>query len=536
MIPTTHPDLGNRLGDLPPEASALPATLDVGDRAHRVARAKPILRLHRTLVDVWPDSMPAKATAQSLLNDLDRRYEEDPDGIAGEMRDLLTELSTTDADLPDRYSWLPEAAKELGREFSNLGRLRRECHLVGAQTLILVGRRRVATLAQQADSFSDEDDGASSGTSHGDGRPVPLRAHLSGVETVARRDAVGCGLPEALTDAVARAGLLHDLGKADPRFQSMLRGGSPWPAGGLLAKSAEMPKSRAARERARGAAGYPRGGRHELLSVRLIESAPALLPDDADVRELVLHLIASHHGRCRPFAPVVIDDEPVGVDYEAGAAQRQVAMQDRRYADFIASYGCEVCTTVLLNSTSRCSLNSFANAAGIALKPSRSRAPWGRDRTAQWRYGCPQYRGYGLSPICGIQRRSEGCHGTRHLGQCQQRPHDVQAQGVFPDRPREQHGLVLPREPGCIELPITGRRRKQGECFDGEAVGAAHPWSVTRAQTATVDSPGKPPSAATSSGDAGTSWWTTSSVRAARWPICVAGSRNRAGLSSALSA
>ena len=316
VIPTTHPGLMSRLGDLPPEASALPATLDVGDRAHRVARAKPILRLHRTLVDAWPDSMPTKATAQSLLSDLDRRYEEDPDGIAGEMRDLLTELSTTDADLPDRYSWLPEAAKELRREFSNLGRLRRECRLLGGQTLILVGRRRVATLAQQADSFSDEDDGTSSGTSHGDGRPVPLRAHLSGVETVARRHAVGCGLPEALTDAVARAGLLHDLGKADPRFQSMLRGGSPWPAGGLLAKSAEMPKSRAARERARGAAGYPRGGRHELLSVRLIESALALLPDDADVRELVLHLIASHHGRCRPFAPVVVDDEPVGIDYE----------------------------------------------------------------------------------------------------------------------------------------------------------------------------------------------------------------------------
>ena len=316
VIPTAHPGPSSQLGDLLQDASELPATLDVGDAAHRVARAKPILRLHRALVDAWPDSMTAKATAKALLSNLDRRYEEDPDSVADAVRNLLAEMSTTDARLPDRWRWLPRAATELKREFFARATLCRECRRVGSQSLVLVGRHRVAALAREADSFSDEDDGTSSGTSQGDGRPVPLGAHLSGVETVARRHAVGCGLPEPLTSAIARAGLLHDLGKADPRFQSMLRGGSPWLTGELLAKSAEMPKTRAERERARAAAGYPRGGRHELLSVRLAESAPALLPDDPDLRDLVLHLIASHHGECRPFAPVVVDGKPLPIDYE----------------------------------------------------------------------------------------------------------------------------------------------------------------------------------------------------------------------------
>lgn len=143
------------------------------------------------------------------------------------------------------------------------------------------------------------------------GQRVTLEQHLGDVERWARRLASSCGFPPEVIEDAALAGWVHDLGKADPRFQVVLRGGEV-AAGPLLAKSASPTFDRRQRIAAMRAAGYPRGTRHELLSVALIEEDPGVRGRAHDW-DLVLHLVASHHGYARPFVPVAPDPDPAEV-------------------------------------------------------------------------------------------------------------------------------------------------------------------------------------------------------------------------------
>lgn len=143
------------------------------------------------------------------------------------------------------------------------------------------------------------------------GVPVPLDEHLSDVQRWCREFAASGGLPSWLVDDVALAGRLHDLGKADPRFQLLLHGGEVVEAGAeLLAKSRTSQSDYRQRRRAAEVSGYPRGARHELATVALVQHDEKLRAAAHDW-DLVLHLVASHHGYARPFVPVSVDEAPV---------------------------------------------------------------------------------------------------------------------------------------------------------------------------------------------------------------------------------
>jgi CRISPR-associated endonuclease/helicase Cas3 len=130
---------------------------------------------------------------------------------------------------------------------------------------------------------------------------------------------------------------MHDIGKADVRFQALLAGLTPYEAMDrptLLAKSGKRGMTRFECDRQRVRAQLPTGFRHEMLSVELIAGAFISIDSTID-RDLLLHLVAAHHGHGRPFAPVVIDD---AVDEALSIVLDGVAITPERRQSFTPSH------------------------------------------------------------------------------------------------------------------------------------------------------------------------------------------------------
>lgn len=123
--------------------------------------------------------------------------------------------------------------------------------------------------------------------------PQGLAEHQSLTERKARQIAEGVGLSPQAAEALAVAAFLHDEGKRSPRWQRAFkatRDAAGPDLGGPLAKT-RGPIDLALLD----------GYRHEFGSLPLAAAHPRFQALPPEWRELVLHLIAAHHGRARPL-------------------------------------------------------------------------------------------------------------------------------------------------------------------------------------------------------------------------------------------
>ena len=164
------------------------------------------------------------------------------------------------------------------------------------------------------------DDSSASGSSALGGSSVRLADPVRNVGQRAAAFATNIGLSDGLVATLRAAGRMHDLGKADVRFQAMLRGGDRLRAevnSGfemLLAKSGMNPANRRAWRAAAQQSGWPQRMRHEAVSVALLRELPQGWAGEGVDGELLDHLVAAHHGWARPLFPAIADTDPQEVE------------------------------------------------------------------------------------------------------------------------------------------------------------------------------------------------------------------------------
>ncbi|TCO78836.1 CRISPR-associated endonuclease/helicase Cas3 [Plasticicumulans lactativorans] len=285
VVPTTWGGLDREAGWAWNPATRAPVP-DLAEAAYAQARQRTVLRLGTACVAQWAVAHSGAA-----------------DAVAAALR-VLAEVFD-DADAPPSAHALLQGLGALDG-LPDAVRARLDALEANGARLLVYGHGRMLVERRPAVVAADDGDDASLTV------PVGLDDHCRGVGAQARAFAAALGLAPALVDDLGRAGDLHDLGKADPRFQAWLYGGDARAArrAPLLAKSGLAQgmdaSDRRAAAAARDRAGYPRGARHECTSVQLLRAHPALLAGAHDA-ELVEYLVGTHHGRGRPFLPVVDD-------------------------------------------------------------------------------------------------------------------------------------------------------------------------------------------------------------------------------------
>jgi CRISPR-associated endonuclease/helicase Cas3 len=274
--------------------------VDVAERATAYARDRAILRIHPAL-----RTPPGAGTAAAALSEM--ALDSEKDWRIPEIKELLARLLHD-----ENPGWaLSSDQREVTEHLAKKGvRLYVERY-PNDQGFVLTARDLLPQ--RNSDEINET----------GDTDPDTLLEAVQSRElwdhtkdVLARIENALALLPlSALREALIAATALHDWGKVDPRFQAMLRGTTPFAAMAseiLLAKSGSVAFSAAARRFARQRAELPEGFRHEMLSVQMAENSvgATALPTNPVHHALALHLIATHHGYGRPFAPLADDDDP----------------------------------------------------------------------------------------------------------------------------------------------------------------------------------------------------------------------------------
>lgn len=124
---------------------------------------------------------------------------------------------------------------------------------------------------------------------------VYLEEHTQDVKKCVERFLPGLNLEAEIAESLKLAAQWHDLGKRRERFQRMLRN----------MKYDEKDPSSALAKGQSGGVRFAEKYRHELGSLANLYKAfdTLLQPHSESTRDLVLHLIAAHHGRGRPHFP-----------------------------------------------------------------------------------------------------------------------------------------------------------------------------------------------------------------------------------------
>lgn len=162
----------------------------------------------------------------------------------------------------------------------------------------------------------------------------PLQPHLDEVKSAARQMVGRLSLPADIANAVVLAAWFHDLGKHRELWQRSL-GNDHYP-NKVYAKSGRLPDGTALRSRE-----FFKDYRHEFGS--LLDVLDEKHPNHAefmtlshDMRDLVLHLVAAHHGRARPHFP---EKETIDPNRNGQAASALAIETPRRFARLQRKYG-----------------------------------------------------------------------------------------------------------------------------------------------------------------------------------------------------